>query len=169
MNRLAAIASHVTNSPILKDLGTADFIFLRSRKVDRAPSEGLGKHKPPLSHFWALQMLAVALDCWFLQSEKKIGSIKKREQMTITKERKQAVISENRKAGDDTGSPEVQIAILTERINGLTEHMRTHRKDYGSRRGLLGLVSRRRRLLDYVRERDPQRYLDIIARLGIRK
>jgi small subunit ribosomal protein S15 len=63
----------------------------------------------------------------------------------------------------------VQIAILTERINGLTEHMRTHRKDYASRRGLLGLVSRRRRLLDYARGEDPQRYLDIIGKLGIRK
>ena len=89
--------------------------------------------------------------------------------MTITKERKEAVVKEHQKAAGDTGSPEVQIAILTERINGLTEHMRTHRKDYGSRRGLLGLVSRRRRLLDYVRDRDPQHYLDIIAKLGIRK
>lgn len=89
--------------------------------------------------------------------------------MTITKERKQEVIAEYRNDDNDTGSAEVQIAILTERINGLTEHMRTHHKDYGSRRGLLGLVSRRRRLLDYVREGDPQRYLDIIGRLGIRK
>lgn len=89
--------------------------------------------------------------------------------MTITKERKQEVISDYRHESNDTGSPEVQIAILTERINGLTEHMRTHRKDFGSRRGLLGLVSRRRRLLDYVRGKDPQRYLDIIGRLGIRK
>ncbi len=89
--------------------------------------------------------------------------------MTITKERKEAVIRTHQKADGDTGSPEVQIAILTERINGLTEHMRSHHKDYGSRRGLLGLVSRRRRLLDYVREHDPQHYLDIIAKLGIRK
>jgi small subunit ribosomal protein S15 len=89
--------------------------------------------------------------------------------MTITKERKQEVIRSHQKEQADTGSPEVQIAILTERINGLTEHMRTHHKDYASRRGLLGLVSRRRRLLDYVRDRDPQRYLDIIAKLGIRK
>ncbi|TWT81103.1 30S ribosomal protein S15 [Planctomycetes bacterium CA13] len=89
--------------------------------------------------------------------------------MTISKERKAAVIDEHAKASGDTGSPEVQIAILTERINGLTEHMRTHRKDYASRRGLLGLVSRRRRLLDYVRSEDPQRYLDIIGKLGIRK
>jgi len=89
--------------------------------------------------------------------------------MTISKERKQAVIGEFRHADADTGSPEVQIAILTERINGLTEHMRTHRRDYSSRRGLLGLVSRRRRLLDYVRGNDPQRYLDIIGTLGIRK
>jgi small subunit ribosomal protein S15 len=89
--------------------------------------------------------------------------------MTISKERKTEVIGVNKKTDADTGSPEVQIAILTERINGLTEHMRTHRKDYASRRGLLGLVSRRRRLLDYVRGEDPQRYLDIIGRLGIRK
>ena len=89
--------------------------------------------------------------------------------MTISKERKTTVIGEHRKSDADTGSPEVQIAILTERINGLTEHMRTHRKDYASRRGLLGLVSRRRRLLDYVRGDDPQRYLDIIGKLGIRK
>ncbi len=89
--------------------------------------------------------------------------------MTISKERKAEVIQEHRTADDDTGSPEVQIAILTERINGLTEHMRTHRKDYATRRGLLGLVSRRRRLLDYVRGEDPQRYLDIIGKLGIRK
>jgi len=89
--------------------------------------------------------------------------------MTISKERKQAVIGEFRHTDADTGSPEVQIAILTERINGLTEHMRTHRRDYSSRRGLLGLVSRRRRLLDYVRGNDPQRYLDIIGTLGIRK
>ena len=89
--------------------------------------------------------------------------------MTISKERKNEVVGEYGSTATDTGSPEVQIAILTERINGLTEHMRTHRKDYASRRGLLGLVSRRRRLLDYVRGQDPQRYLDIIGKLGIRK
>ena len=89
--------------------------------------------------------------------------------MTISKERKAEVIKEHRTADEDTGSPEVQIAILTERINGLTEHMRTHRKDFATRRGLLGLVSQRRRLLDYVRGEDPQRYLDIIGKLGIRK
>ncbi|MEM9589058.1 MAG: 30S ribosomal protein S15 [Planctomycetota bacterium] len=89
--------------------------------------------------------------------------------MTISKERKAELIQEHRHQDADTGSPEVQISILTERINGLTEHMRTHRKDYASRRGLLGLVSRRRRLLDYVRGEDPQRYLDIIGKLGIRK
>jgi small subunit ribosomal protein S15 len=89
--------------------------------------------------------------------------------MTITKERKQELISEHKLSDEDTGSPEVQIAILTTRINNLTEHMRTHSKDYSTRRGLLGLVSRRRRLLDYVHSIDPQRYLDIIGRLGIRK
>jgi small subunit ribosomal protein S15 len=89
--------------------------------------------------------------------------------MTITKERKQEVIQGFKKGEDDTGSPEVQIAILTTRINNLTEHLRMHKKDYASRRGLLAMVSRRRRLLDYLRRVDPQRYLDIIGRLGIRK
>jgi small subunit ribosomal protein S15 len=89
--------------------------------------------------------------------------------MTITKERKQAVISEYKRADNDSGSPEVQIALLTTRINGLTEHMRTHEKDYASRRGLLAMVSRRRRLLDYIRKVNPQRYVEIIGRLGIRK
>ena len=89
--------------------------------------------------------------------------------MTITKERKQEVIQGYRRQDDDTGSPEVQIAILTTRINNLTDHLRTHKKDYASRRGLLALVSRRRRLLDYLRKVDAQRYLDIIGRLGIRK
>ena len=89
--------------------------------------------------------------------------------MTITKDRKQDLIREYKRTDDDTGSPEVQIAILTTRINNLTEHMRTHKKDYASRRGLLAMVSRRRRLLDYLRRVDPQRYLDIIGRLGIRK
>ena len=89
--------------------------------------------------------------------------------MTITKDRKQELIQEFQRGDDDTGSPDVQIAILTTRINNLTEHMRTHQKDFATRRGLLGMVSRRRRLLDYLRRIDPQRYLDIIGRLGIRK
>jgi small subunit ribosomal protein S15 len=89
--------------------------------------------------------------------------------MTITKERKQELIQEFKREEGDTGSPEVQIAVLTTRINNLTEHMREHKKDYATRRGLLAMVSRRRRLLDYLRKVDPQRYLDIIGRLGIRK
>jgi len=89
--------------------------------------------------------------------------------MTITKERKQEVIREYRRGDADSGSPEVQIALLTNRINSLTEHMRTHSKDYGSRRGLLAMVSRRRRLLDYLRKVNPQKYLDVIGRLSIRK
>lgn len=89
--------------------------------------------------------------------------------MTITRERKTELIGEFRKSDDDTGSPEVQIAILTSRINGLTEHLRTHKKDHACRRGLLMMVSRRRRLLDYLKKVDPQRYLDIIRRLDIRK
>ncbi len=89
--------------------------------------------------------------------------------MTITKERKQDVIGQFKRGDADTGSPEVQIAILTTRINGLTEHLRSHKKDFAGRRGLLMLVSRRRRLLDYLKKVDPQRYLDIIRRLEIRK
>ena len=89
--------------------------------------------------------------------------------MTITKDRKQEVVQQFKRKEGDTGSPEVQIAILSTRINNLTEHMRTHKRDYATRRGLLAMVSRRRRLLDYVRKIEPQRYLDIIGRLGIRK
>lgn len=86
-----------------------------------------------------------------------------------TKELKQQAIQEFKTADADSGSSPVQIAILTKRINHLTEHMRTNKKDFASRRGLLRMVSRRRSLLDYVRRHDPQTYLDIIARLGIRK
>ena len=89
--------------------------------------------------------------------------------MAITKDRKQALIGDYRRGSSDTGSPEIQIAILTTRVGELTEHLRTHKKDYASRRGLLMMVSRRRRLLDYLKRVDPQRYLDIIRRLDIRK
>jgi len=89
--------------------------------------------------------------------------------MTITKEKKSEVIEDYKRGDGDTGSPEVQIAILTTRINALTEHMRTHKKDYACRRGLLAQVSRRRRLLDYLKKIEPQRYIDIIQRLSIRK
>jgi small subunit ribosomal protein S15 len=89
--------------------------------------------------------------------------------MSITRETKQELIKEHRQGDQDSGSPEVQIAILTKRINALTEHLRSHKKDYATRRGLLGMVSRRRRLLDFLKEVNPQRYLDIIGRLEIRK
>jgi small subunit ribosomal protein S15 len=89
--------------------------------------------------------------------------------MTITKERKQELIGDFRRKTDDTGSPEVQVALLTTRINGLTEHLRGHKKDYACRRGLLMLVGRRRRLLDYLKKVDARRYLDVIHRLEIRK
>ena len=89
--------------------------------------------------------------------------------MTITKEKKDELVKEYAKGDDDTGSPEVQIAILTTRINNLTEHMRANKKDHSTKRGLIGLVSRRRRLLDYLRHIEPDRYLDIIGRLNIRK
>lgn len=89
--------------------------------------------------------------------------------MTITKEKKAEIIQGYQRTEGDSGSPDVQIALLTTRINHLTEHMKVHPKDYATRRGLLGMVSRRRRLLDYVRRLEPDRYLDLLDKLGIRK
>jgi small subunit ribosomal protein S15 len=89
--------------------------------------------------------------------------------MSITAERKQEVIKEHARAKEDTGSPEVQIAILTSRIKTLTEHFKTHAKDNHSRRGLLMMVNKRRSLLDYLRKEDSTRYTDLIAKLGLRK
>ena len=89
--------------------------------------------------------------------------------MSITAERKQELIKTHGRAKDDTGSPEVQVAILTDRINTLTEHFKTHAKDNHSRRGLLMMVNKRRSLLDYLRREDEKRYTDLIAKLGLRK
>ncbi len=89
--------------------------------------------------------------------------------MSITPERKSALIKEYATKPEDTGSPEVQVAVLSERIVNLTEHFKTHKKDNHSRRGLLKLVSTRRRLLDYVKSKDEGRYRDLIQRLGIRR
>ncbi len=89
--------------------------------------------------------------------------------MSITKERKAELIKQFARSEGDTGSPEVQVAVLTERINALTEHLKVHPKDYASRRGLLMLVSRRRRLLDYLKRKDLGRYQTLIERLSLRK
>ena len=89
--------------------------------------------------------------------------------MSITPERKQELIKEYGTKDGDTGSPEVQVAILTERIRNLTEHFQGHKKDNHSRRGLLKMVSQRRKLLDYVKERQEDRYQDLIKKLGIRR
>jgi len=89
--------------------------------------------------------------------------------MVMTKDRKTELINEFRRSDTDTGSPEVQIAILTERIAQLTEHIKQHHKDHASRRGLLMQVSRRSRLLNYLRDTDPARYQEIRNRLSIRK
>ncbi|MCM2397172.1 30S ribosomal protein S15 [Rhizobium sp. S95] len=89
--------------------------------------------------------------------------------MSITAERKSALIKEYATKEGDTGSPEVQVAILTERINNLTEHFKDHKKDNHSRRGLLTLVSSRRSLLDYLKKKDEGRYTKLIASLGIRR
>jgi small subunit ribosomal protein S15 len=93
----------------------------------------------------------------------------KDETMTISAERKEAVIKENATGKGDTGSPEVQIAIMSERITNLTEHFKTHKKDHHSRRGLLIMVGRRRSLLDYLKKKDTKRYSALIEKLGIRK
>jgi small subunit ribosomal protein S15 len=87
----------------------------------------------------------------------------------LTNERKTTVIGQYRKHDSDTGSPEVQVALLSERINYLTEHFKTHVKDHHSRRGLLKLVQQRRRLLDYLKRKDIDRYAELIKKLGIRK
>jgi small subunit ribosomal protein S15 len=89
--------------------------------------------------------------------------------MPLVKERKESLITDFRAHEKDTGSPEVQIALLSARISYLTEHFRTHTKDHHSRRGLLKLVGRRRRLLDYLRQNDYMRYQRVITRLGIRR
>ena len=87
----------------------------------------------------------------------------------MTKERKEEIIKEYRRDEKDTGSPEVQIALLTERINDLTEHLKIHKKDNHSRRGLLKMVGSRRNLLNYLSKKDIQRYRDIVAKLGLMK
>lgn len=89
--------------------------------------------------------------------------------MPLTKERKQQLAGEFGRSASDSGSPEVQIALLTNRIAQMTKHLQLHAKDFASRRGLLRMVSRRRRLLDYVKETNPQLYLDLLRRLEIRK
>ncbi len=89
--------------------------------------------------------------------------------MSITPERKAALIEEYKTGEGDTGSPEVQVAILTERITNLTEHLKTHAKDFHSRRGLLVMVGQRRSLLDYVKKKDQARYESLIQRLGLRR
>ena len=89
--------------------------------------------------------------------------------MSITPERKHDVMKEFATAGNDTGSPEVQVAVLTERISNLTEHLKAHKKDFASRRGLLMMVGRRRRLLDYLRRKQESRYQTLIERLGLRR
>lgn len=89
--------------------------------------------------------------------------------MSITAERKQALVQEYATKSGDTGSPEVQVAILSERITNLTDHLKTHAKDFHSRRGLLMMVGQRRRLLDYLKDKNTERYDSLIRRLGLRK
>ena len=89
--------------------------------------------------------------------------------MALQVVQKEKVLKQYQRSGRDTGSPEVQVALLTERINGLTDHFKTHVKDFHSRRGLLKLVSQRRKLLDYLKRKDADKYRGLIERLGLRK
>ena len=89
--------------------------------------------------------------------------------MSLQVAQKAQVVKQHQRAGNDTGSPEVQIALLTERINGLSEHFKSHVKDFHSRRGLLKMVSQRRKLLDYLKRNDADKYRSVIDRLGLRK
>jgi small subunit ribosomal protein S15 len=89
--------------------------------------------------------------------------------MSITAERRQVLIKEYATSADDTGSPEVQVSLLTERINNLTEHQKVHNKDFHSRRGLMMMVGQRRRLLDYLKRKSNVRYTTLIGRLGLRR
>ncbi|HEU5179012.1 MAG TPA: 30S ribosomal protein S15 [Burkholderiales bacterium] len=89
--------------------------------------------------------------------------------MALQVVQKEKVVKQYQRSGKDTGSPEVQIALLTERINGLTEHFKSHVKDFHSRRGLLVMVSQRRKLLDYLKRKDADKYRDLIEKLGLRK
>jgi small subunit ribosomal protein S15 len=89
--------------------------------------------------------------------------------MPLTREEKAGVVTKYRRSAQDTGSPEVQIALLSERINGLSQHFTTHKADHASRRGLLKMVNRRRKLLDYMKSTTPDKYAQIVERLGLRR
>ena len=89
--------------------------------------------------------------------------------MTLTTEKKDGIVAQFRRSPADTGSPEVQIALLSERINGLGEHFNAHKRDHASRRGLVKLVNQRRKLLDYLKSTQPQKYQELVERLGLRR
>ena len=98
-----------------------------------------------------------------------IEPLKSEKSMSLQVAQKAQVVKQYQRAGNDTGSPEVQIALLTERINGLSQHFKSHVKDFHSRRGLLKMVSQRRKLLDYLKRSDADKYRSVIERLGLRK
>ena len=117
------------------------------------------------NNYPALHRLVSMLENWSSKKERE----KRAENMGIAQQQKQGVIEQFRLHQTDTGSPEVQVALLSQRIDHLTEHFKTHVKDHHSRRGLLKLVGQRRRLLDYLKDSDFERYQGLIQRLGIRK
>jgi small subunit ribosomal protein S15 len=135
-----------------------EFAYMR-RNI--APEAEIPHHSGALYHWPPLDDIP-AVGVPFLTSERK-------NPMSITAERKQALLTEFATAKGDTGSPEVQVALLSERIKNLTEHFKDHKKDNHSRRGLLALVSQRRSLLDYLKRKDEARYSTLIDKLGLRR
>ena len=125
---------------------------------------------PKLHHYPRRGCFAVRVSaCYpYYRNNKRLES-RSATDSVLAREKKAALIADNRRADNDTGSPEVQIAILSTRIGELTEHFKTHKKDHASRRGLLMMVSKRRSLLDYLRKSDTERYKAVIQKLGIRK
>src|SRR5258705_9048119 len=126
---------------------------------------GKASSRPPNRHHSRVYREKCAVLRWALV-ENEIGEVSR---VTLSKVQKTTIIQGNQTHGSDTGSPEVQIAILSERISYLTEHFKAHAKDHHSRRGLMMLVGQRRRLLDYLKGKDAERYADLIKRLNIRK
>jgi small subunit ribosomal protein S15 len=128
-----------------------------------------GQKCPPVSHWPRLDDIPAEGDRTTIGTGTAVSLQEQDTPMSITAERKTALISEYATKEGDTGSPEVQVALLSERIANLTEHFKDHKKDNHSRRGLLKLVSQRRRLLDYIKSRDEARYSKLIDRLGLRR
>jgi small subunit ribosomal protein S15 len=145
-------------------------LLLRSEGPERAARSGVFLRRHHRA-FGSLPLYRFACTAINVLTSKTLLNEKRQEcnRLVLAREQKQSVVDTYRTHPTDTGSPEVQIALLSERIGQLTEHFKTHQKDHGSRRGLLMMVSRRRSLLDYLKKYDSERYKTVISKLGIRK